>query len=284
MPASSNPIQRLSQWLQMRPSSKAQSLVELALVLPILILMLLGVAEVSLFMGRYLDVLDLTREASRLASLNDPFITVASPTQNCSEVDHPESIPFFYRTACTFSPPPPPNSHCDDANFCNGFNRFIDFDLGRDDVIISIYTVVNDTVEGKTDQVTGASKGYWALSSHANESDTTLIANENWKRDCQGNAVASPSPYYTPSVVQGLITNTNAAMSAITPPSASDTYTPPANKGFVAVEAYYCYHQVLGIPIITNFVPNPVRIHAYTLMPLAAGQATRVPPTATTAP
>ncbi|MCE1253087.1 MAG: pilus assembly protein, partial [Anaerolineae bacterium] len=107
--------------------SKAQSLVELALVLPIMILMLLGIAEVALFMGRYLDVLDLTREAARLASLNDPTVVIASPSKNCSDAD-PQNIDYYYRVACVFSPPKV-DSTCADSNFCDGFNRYINFDL-----------------------------------------------------------------------------------------------------------------------------------------------------------
>ena len=39
-----------------------------------------------------------------------------------------------------------------------------------------------------------------------------------------------------------------------------------ANNGFVAIEFYYCYHQALNLPIINIFIPNPMRIHAYTVM------------------
>ena len=52
---------------------RGQSFLELALILPILLIMLMGLVEVSLFIGRYLDILDLTREAARFASVRDPF-------------------------------------------------------------------------------------------------------------------------------------------------------------------------------------------------------------------
>ena len=262
-----------SQWLktilrrlEVRPASKAQSLIELALVLPILIIMLLGIAEVALFMGRYLDILDLTREAARLASLNDPTVYIAAPTKNCSD-SQPENIEYYYRVACIFSPPDPtkePGSVCDNSNFCNGFNRYIDFDLTRDDVIISGYTINNNTVSS-----TWPASGYWSLSK-----DGMGDAEANWTKDCQGNTLAGSTPYYTSSRINGLIQGTIATMAAATP---AVSYDPASAKGFVAVEAYYCYHQIMGIPILSNFVPNPVRIHAYTLMPLPAVQPTLTP-------
>ncbi len=55
------------------PRSRGQSFLELALVLPILLLMLMGLVEVAIYIGRYLDALDLTREAARFASIRDPF-------------------------------------------------------------------------------------------------------------------------------------------------------------------------------------------------------------------
>ncbi len=51
------------------------------------------------------------------------------------------------------------------------------------------------------------------------------------------------------------------------------------NKGFVVVEVIYCYHQVLNIPIIAQFLPNPMKIHTYTVMPLPSAQPTPTPKT-----
>ena len=48
-------------------------------------------------------------------------------------------------------------------------------------------------------------------------------------------------------------------------------------KGFVAVEIYYCHTQALNLPVFTLFVPNPLMIHAYTIMPLPAAAPTPTP-------
>ena len=59
-------------WNKVRRSvgqiSKGQSLVELTLVLPILLLMLLGLMELGMLLRAYLVVVNANREAARFAS------------------------------------------------------------------------------------------------------------------------------------------------------------------------------------------------------------------------
>jgi hypothetical protein len=47
--------------------------------------------------------------------------------------------------------------------------------------------------------------------------------------------------------------------------------------GLVLVEIYYDYHMVLGLPWITAFVPNPIPLHAYTIMPNSSVEPTATP-------
>jgi hypothetical protein len=47
--------------------------------------------------------------------------------------------------------------------------------------------------------------------------------------------------------------------------------------GILLVEVYYAYHQVLALPWITIFIPNPTMLHAYTMMPLSAAEPTPIP-------
>jgi len=51
---------------------KGQSLVEFAVLLPLLLLLILGVVEVTIFVGTYINLVDLTREAARFASQGVP--------------------------------------------------------------------------------------------------------------------------------------------------------------------------------------------------------------------
>jgi len=234
---------------------RGQSMLELALILPILLLLLVGMVEIVVFISRYLDLLDLTREAARFASSHDPQIAelAAGHTPGDFDCGTTNSYNFFYDTACIFSPPAG-SPACTEATFCNGMNNYIGLNLTTDDVVITVFTVDN---LGSGDQVTNhwPTDGYWALSDH--DLDTT--DNANWTKDCHGNVIRS-APYYTDSRV-------TADMEANSPQA----------KGFVAVEAFYCYHQVLDLPVFTNIVPDPIQIDAYSLMPLPAANPTPIP-------
>jgi hypothetical protein len=235
-------------------------------------------------MGRYLDLLDLTREAARAASRDDPFaleVGLSNPTtltgyKNCSET---KDINFYYKVACYFSHPKNDPAGCsiqvDKAlstggnvkPFCNGFNRYVDFDITRDDVVISTFTVDNQTVSQTWPNATNSPghAAWWALSTDGalqyvdSGGNTQNVTADRWKTDCQGNNTGALTPQFTQASVQSQL---NA------------DYGAPLSRGYVAVEVYYCYHQVLAIPVLTNFIPDPMRIHAYTLMPLPNVQPT----------
>jgi hypothetical protein len=49
------------------------------------------------------------------------------------------------------------------------------------------------------------------------------------------------------------------------------------DSGLVLVEIYYDYDMILGLPWITAFVANPVRLHAYSIMPNVNVEPTPTP-------
>lgn len=44
------------------------------------------------------------------------------------------------------------------------------------------------------------------------------------------------------------------------------------NAGILVVEVHHNYHQVLNLPFITPFVPDPMYLRAYSIMPLSAAE------------
>ncbi len=237
-----------------REKSRGQSFVELALIIPILLLIVIGVVEVSMFIGRYLDMLDLTREAARFASIRDPFDTEVAADQDCSTINF---FDFYWDTACVFSPPGN-SGMCWDPEFCNGLNPYFLLNPETDDIVISVYTITAQnpsTGDPYVSNVWPAPNGYWAWSDH----DNVTTSNGNWRRNCNGETVRS-APHFTATTIQQELSTAS-----------------PENKGYVAIELYYCYEQVLNIPLFSDFVPNPIQIHVYTLMPLPAAQPTPTP-------
>ena len=246
---------------------RGQAFLELALILPVLLIMLIGMVEVVFFIGRYLDVLDLTREAARFASQRDPQIDeiiagagIPPGDYDCSTANE---FNFFYDTSCIFSPTIG-STTCWDSDFCNGLNPFLILNPATDDIVVTVFTLSTNQVSNVWPMDDPAGTGeYWALSNFDNYTDPDpALDGNNWMRDCQGDTVRA-EPHYTETSVDNLVLPYNVDM--------------PNAKGYVAVEFFYCYEQVLNLPLITQFIPNPFQIHAYTIMPLPPGSPTPTP-------
>jgi hypothetical protein len=257
---------------------KAQSFIEFALVLPLLILVLLGVVELTLFLGTYINLLDLTREAARFASNRDPNAAVTPTFRTCTNPTLPPAptvgidkpLDFFYDTSCIFSPLQGSASCSANDPFCNGFNSTIQLKHNEDDILIYVFTEsgVKNPVTGTpepriTDNLwcksTPTSTCPWVWS----DNDTDTVHNDNWQRKCTSTTPAvPPTPNFYPALMQSYLSSGTLM-----------------DKAFVVVEVVYCYHQVLNIPILTNFLPNPMVIDTYSIMPLPAAQPTLIPPT-----
>jgi TadE-like protein len=226
-----------------------QSLVELALILPLILLMLAGMVEVAFGMFAYLTALDLTREAARFASVRDyhelnptnelhPAGYVADAATACND----DVLHYYYDAACFFTD--------------TDLNPFLEFNPAKyDDLVITVFTVVNHHVSvsplpdgrhpGGSDSPSGP--GYWSL------------YNDNWQKDCQGNVV-STTPFFTNAVLEDSLIS-----------------TAPKDVGVVTIEAYICYDLIMHLPFISNFIPSPFRIHAYTVMPAPEAIPTPTP-------
>lgn len=206
---------------------KGQSLVELALILPLILIMLIGMIEVGFLVFNYLNALDLTREAARFASVRDYTRSTPGPATNADCTD--QTLDYFKDTACFFIDP--------------SLNPDLSFDPNKyDDVTISVFTVVSGTVASVSDRwpkapVDPDNDGVWSQ------------YNNNWKKDCQGNDVMT-QPYFSDTDVE------NKFLASA-----------PKAKGLVLVEAHICYDQMIHIPLISDFIGSPFRIHTYTFMP-----------------
>ena len=230
--------------------SRGQSLVEIALTLPVLLVLFSGMVEMGFMLNYYLSLLDATRYAARDLSGKDPFI---SP--NTSLVDEPAfyyfygiippaQTPDYYGAAYKVWWQLAPNSATDNA-------RKVGLNPATDDVIVSVYSV------DKTGTIT-----QYPVSdlSPTTGGDGSLFGDPFAKGTGQCPRNMGDGGFHLYCNVQASFKEANL-LSQIVPGSPC--------QGFLVVEVAYQYHEILGLPWAEIFIGNPM-LHAYTVMPLPA--------------
>lgn len=189
-----------------RPVSKAQSLVEFAIALPVIIILLSGVVEFGFALNFYLSILDATRYAARQGADWSPYIT--------GTYDRDEN---FYdnvlgETAKFLDP---------SLTYGGSYQgRRLTLDPSIDEVVVSVYESCNGSL--------------------------TLVGDDHM----YGNA----------ATIVGQNTIEDHLVSGS-----------PAS-GILVVEVHYSYEQVLKLPWLAPFVPDPMMLRAYSIMPLRAAE------------
>ncbi|MGA9533624.1 MAG: TadE/TadG family type IV pilus assembly protein [Anaerolineales bacterium] len=120
----------------------------------------------------------------------------------------------------------------------------ISLDPSTDDVIVSLFAVNFSAVSARYPTAIGSNGG-----------------ENGWQR--WGNHTSQ----FSSGDMQTAVTNSVTANGGNLPP----------NTGVVLVEIFYDYHMIMGLPWITAFVPNPVTLHAYAMMPNVATEPTPTP-------
>jgi hypothetical protein len=191
---------------------RGQSLVEIAIALPVILILLSGMIELGFMLNYYLSLLDSTREAARLFSNSDPFLR--------DEYGNPigDNLAFYQGVAGTVVRSLQPANAQDTS-------RKIVLDSASDDIVVTVFSV-DGTIP-------------------------TRMGEYHWFDN-------QPSAFNDAEIASRL--NGSA---------------PPT--GILLVEVYYDYHQVLALPWITAFIPNPTMLHAYTMMPISAAEPTPTP-------
>ncbi|OQY87903.1 MAG: hypothetical protein B6D38_11525 [Anaerolineae bacterium UTCFX1] len=191
---------------------KAQSLVEFAITLPILLLFLSGVVEFGFALNYYLSLLDATRESARFFSNGSPF-----KDDNSDDMDFYSAAAAMTRAAL--------DPFVVDSSYVG---RRIPLDPNTDDIVITVYSRSSGAA------VAHPSGGVYRMYGHA----TSL---------------------FTPARIQ-------AAFGEDSP-----------NAGILVVEVHYNYHQVMKLPWLAPFLPDPLMLRAYTIMPLSAAEPVVTP-------
>jgi len=222
---------------------RGQSMVEMALAFPILLLILAGTLEVGKYFNDYLTILDATREAARYAAdsgldLHEDNLTEIWPAEEGKKCN----LDFSYQAACLAQ-----------QNISG-----IAFNKATDDIVVSAMSVDgNGHIVARFPQKCPSS----APSFLPNYCDSKVTSDEQGWSYCShvaqvnaGSTYCKPaSSYFSNAAIESML-----AQSPNSPPT-----------GLVIVEIYRVHRQFLGlIPPGLAFLPQEVVMHAYSMMPL----------------
>ncbi len=258
-----------------RQKSRGQSLVELALFLPILLILLSGLVEFGFGLNRYINVVEAAREGARYGVDGDPTerdlvphsgnpaILVANT--NCADPDGGGALTattdYYAKIACVVEQAALP----------------IVFNPAQDDIIITVARVYRDPLCDEPSppppaqcvaQILPDPNGLWP-------DDATLSPNNptgNPEGSIVGLGARGHWTRYGGSPDGSRFSRVNI-QSYIASNSLS--------SGVLIVEVYYWYDLVLNLPWITPFVGDNILFYTYTIIPVPAGEPR---PTATNTP
>jgi hypothetical protein len=275
-----------------RRGRRGQSLVELALAMPVLLIMLSGLLEFGFALNQYLNALDAAREGARFAADGDPTKrdvdnTVGSPTygQVVYIGDCTQTSDYYHLASCvaqnTMAPVP--------------------LNPATDDIVISVFRVLNGNVFGRWPYCGGQGNAYDATNPNC-PNDPPYLANHSWPETQgewhqwgRGDQCGDPSPDSLDQTGQGIRHNGCDGNPPVPGTTGYSTCNPQTdftcnpsrftmsqvqalldphapNTAVVVVEVFYNYNMILKLPWITAFVPDPERLHSYTIIPVPAAE------------
>ena len=219
---------------QVKPHGEhGQSMVEMALAFPILLLILAGTLEVGKYLNDYLTILDATREAARYAADGDPMGLHVEPSNSCDDN-------YFHQAACLAQQ--------------NIYGT--SFYTMTDDIVVAAISVdTNGHIIARYPRAPGDPPppscrlpNDWSDINVSSSQDGWSLCAHISKNGCH-----KATSFFS-----------NAAIEAMLAQSPNSPAT-----GLVLVEIYRLHHQFLGlIPPGLAFLPQTVVMHAYTMMPL----------------
>jgi len=248
-------------------SGKGQSFVELAALLPVLLILLAGMIEIGAYGNDYMNTLDATREAARFGSNLDPELTsffpfdmrpgnvpfpdvrLLSPTALREICDNGETTNFYYEVACLALQNMPVGA--------------IDMNHG-DDIVITVIGVQNGQITRR-----------WPLQSHRNAGAAPpngdwpyhFMGAGDWDGDQNASCTSTHMELCRCWSLYGVRScsfdnaTLNNRLRALSPAT-----------GYVIVEVYRAHPHFTGLFTIGDFIPDPIQMHPYVVFPLPAAE------------
>ena len=192
------------------PRPAGQSMVEMVLIFPLIMLLIAGMIQVAFVGNSYMTVLDASRAGARFSSDGDPFFVTG-------DSDCATTTDFYYVTACLTL-----------QNMTD-----LAWDNTTDDIVVSVFELGNSGNVLNRYPLADGDDG-WSL---------------NGNHDSE----------FTTAEIQSRLS-----------PSAPAT-------GIVLVEVFFAHHHIFQLPVGQQFLPDPVELRAFTIMPLIAAEPTPTP-------
>ncbi len=266
------------------PFRRGQSLLEMTLVLPILLLLFAGMIELGAYANAYLIILDATREAARYGSDLDPYITAQEPFDpQAGNPSFPDVRPPGLGGSMTVQDLREDYCARDTVNYyyvvtCLALQNIplgqFDPITNTDDIVV---TVVGFDDNGKIAhrwplvQTGGANpplpypnpsdQGYHYQGVNDDIVNSSCSAAQLDKCRCWS-LFGVRSSQFDNARIENLLQQHSGA---------------PAG-GMVIVEVFYGHPHLIGLFNVGDFIPDPIQIHSYTVFPVPAAEPTPTPP------
>jgi Flp pilus assembly protein TadG len=243
-------------------SDRGQSLVEITLFIPILLLMLIGFIEIGTFVNDYITITDTTRSAARYVSSQDPRETRCQPFG-------PKANP----TQISFS-----STSCPQSEYVAAASTVKSW--GAD----TVYQVCQESETVNFFYVTGCS----VMRNLGSDMNTVLSTTSDIDVVVTTVPITGGAPLANGTVTWSLYGNRTSGFLKTSPPAGVNDFedsfktelgrfgtAPPT--GVVIVEVYASHKQVTGLFSFVSrltgsnaILPDPIPIHVYSIFPLVA--------------
>lgn len=281
---------------------RAQSFVEMALFMPIMLLLLAGMVEVTFMFNDYLQLLDAVRYGARDSSDNNPYpaafpvtgsdfdptiksaydhitYTASAPANYAPYIvwDCNNTLNFFAVAACNVDNNLSYLSLTKDGGSRNDCSASPNVNaIFRDDIVISLFA--SEYTSG-TKTITGTPPKLKRFAGNAVVvSGTVQVGQLSDNRQYITSSVTTASSPGAEDTDESGWSYLQQMCSAISTQQVKDKLINSApSTGFLLVEVFYARRKTLDFPFVGDLIPNPIPLHAYAIFPLVAIEPTKTP-------
>ncbi len=261
-------------------TGRGQSLVELALVMPVVLLLVIGMLEVVFTYNDYLQMLDGGRNGARSTADTNPIpqnSALYDDGLGCSSTSY-----FFRNAACNTAKYLLPldisrdgygtlynNADYDEASEPTPpgcINKDTESDLFTNDIVLSIFTTT--IISGPTLEVKKFDDNEWPGGGDPTLVRDTDLSGWSYMRD------QSQLPVGATQTARGMCSTISEIQFKSWLLGATNTADAAPNNAYYVVEVFYNHYQLFDAPVFNELIPNPVHLYSYTIFSISAAEAT----------